>query len=192
LKATRGRLVSEVILVASVVLLVATLLLPTMKEPQMVRVEVPPSTDLQGSRVFGYGIPTVDNGSVINATLSGYKPEDVEYYLSPTVGNTVLTALVIGKVGSGPTSSFFVNAHGTYSLELTIIAYNGSGFALSYSATWSPYSTLNVYVTPGVFLVAASLASTYYYGTRIERQHNEERVQKELEESRKAKESQPR
>lgn len=177
---------------ASVVFLVATLLLPTIKEPQTVQAEVAPSSSVQGSRVFGYGIPTVENGSAINVTLSDFEPQDVEYYLTPTVGNNVLSALALGKVGDTPTSSFVVNAQGTYSLELTIIAYNGSGFALTYSASWSPYSILGVYITPGVFLVAASLASTYYYGTRIERQHNEEKVEKELEESRRAGENRSR
>ena len=188
MKATRWRRVSAFALLLSVAFLVATLLLPLLRLPETVQtVEPSSSNSSQSYQVYGYGIPPVNQGTIINVTLSAYKPYTLEYSLSPTIGNKVLAAISLGKVGSSPATSFAATAAGTYSLELTVIAYNGSGFHILYTGVWSPFNDLGVYIAPAVFLVAASLAAFYYFGTRIGRQLNEEQVERELEEARRRK-----
>jgi hypothetical protein len=130
--------------------------------------------------LFGYGVPSVPQGSEFNVSLSGYYPRSLVYTLSPTVGNQVLTALALGRVGNQSSYSFGAAAQGTYSLELLIIAYNGTGFTISYSGVWSPFDPLKVYTAPSIFLIMAGLAATYYFGTRIPRQLREEEVEREL------------
>lgn len=172
-----------VLVVLSVVVLGATLVLPEVKSPQTVHGTVPTwaATPQQSDQNHGYGIPPVVPGSSVNVTLSGFEPRQLEYSLSPTIGNTVLPAIALGKVGDGPTFSFEETVSQGYSLELTIISYNGSGFTISLSGVWSPYDLLRVYTAPAIFLLTASLLATYYFGTRIPRQLAEEKVEAELE-----------
>jgi hypothetical protein len=176
------RRVSAASLVLSVVFLAATLGLPGVKLPQTVQQTVPatppPAPEYQ---IYGYGIPPVLLGSTINVTLSGFNPHGLEYSLAPTLGSVSITPLAIGKVGSGPVYSFASTAEESYSLELQIIAFNGSGFSIRYGGVWSPYDVLQGYITPAIFLVIASAAATYYFNTRIPRQLIDEKVEAELE-----------
>jgi hypothetical protein len=188
LKATRWRRISASAAVISAVLLVATLTLPGVRTPQSAGETVPytPGAVSRSYLIYGFGIPTVTNGSQVNVTLSGFRPYSLEYTLSPTNGILLLRAIAgPGIVGNSSVYSFTATAQGTYPLELQIIAYNGSGFTISYSGTWSPFDFLPVYASPAVFLIFASLAGTYYFGTRIPRQRNEEKVDAELEEEKK-------
>jgi hypothetical protein len=172
---------------ASALLLAATLVLPGVGEPQVVRQQIPPWQVTEVTyQIHGYGIPTVTPGTVISVTLSGFQPGELEYVLSPVVGNNVLQPLAFGKVGDGPDYNFTGTAQAAYSLEMTIIAYNGSGFNITFSGVWSPFDFLRVYTAPSVFLLTAGLAMTYYFGTRIPRQLAEEKVEAELEEVRKS------
>jgi hypothetical protein len=183
LKPTQSRIVFAAVAVISSFLLASTLVLPNVREPEAAEQTVPPwSIAGQNYDIFGYGIPTVSNGTFISVSLSGFEPEELEYVLSPTAGINVLQPLAIGKVGDGPTFNFTATAQGVYPLELTIIAYNGSGFKISYSGVWSPFDFLRVYSAPAVFLLLAGAAGTYYFGTRIPRQLAEEKVEKELQE----------
>jgi hypothetical protein len=182
LKATLARKVSAMILVISVVLLVSTLALPDVKEPEAAQATVPPTPNPPGGyEIYGYGIPPVENGTVISVSLSGFVPGMLQYTLSPTVGNLVLTAIAYGQVGDGPTYNFSATAEGAYSLELMVVAYNGSGFSIRYMGVWSPFDFLLVYTSPAVFILLAGLAGTYYFGTRIPKQLAEEKVQRELD-----------
>ena len=176
------------ILVASAALLVLTLTLPTVKEPQLVSRQVPPTVNPPGGyEIHGYGIPPVATASTINVTLSGFEPGHLQYSMAPTEGNLILTPIAFGEAGDAPVFSFSAIAGGNYPLELTIIAYNGSGYSITYSGVWSPFDFLLVYTSPAVFLVASGLAATYYFGTRVPRQLNEEEVQAELERERRSK-----
>ena len=182
MKPTQSRMVFAAIAVISSVLLASTLVLPNVREPEAAQQTVPPwAIAGQNYDIFGYGIPTVSNGTFISVSLSGFEPQELEYVLSPTAGINVLQPLAIGKVGDGPTLNFTAIAQGDYPLELTIIAYNGSGFKISYSGVWSPFDFLRVYSAPAVFLLLAGIAGTYYFGTRIPRQIAEEKVERELE-----------
>lgn len=165
------------------VLLAATIVLPNVREPQTVRQTVPPwSNTGQGYEIYGYGIPSVTPGTDIRVNLTGFEPYALEYVLAPTVGTEILQPIAFGKVGGGPNYTFSGTAEGTYPLEMTINAYNGSGFTISYGGVWSPFDLLRVYFSPAVFLLTASLAATYYFGTRIPRQLAEEKVERELAE----------
>ena len=182
MRATTARKVSAVVAVLSVVLLGATLLLPGVKLPETERQIVPSwvVTPQQNYQIFGYGIPPVATGTSINVTFHGFQPAQLEYSLSPTNGNEVLTPLAFGEVGGGPEYSFAVTAAQSYSLELTIIAHNGTGYSITIAGVWSPFDWLPVYLSPAVFLLAASLTATYYFGTRIPKQLAEEKVEAEL------------
>jgi hypothetical protein len=192
LKATQGRWISISVAVISTILLVATLTLPGVRTPQTAGQTIP---SLPGAvpnpQIYGYGIPTVTSGSLVNVTLTGFVPYSLEYTLSPTKGDLLETAIAVGSVGNSSTYSFTATAQGTYPLELFILDYNGSGFTISYSGTWSPFDFLPVYTSPAIFLIFASLAATYYFGTRIPRQRNEEKVEAELREERRRKERAP-
>lgn len=180
MKPTQARKASLVILVASVALLVATLTLPQIKTPQSSESVVPPIPGYTGYQIYGYGIPPVSEGSQVTVRLSGYTPGDVYLSLSPTEGNSVLPALPCGRPVTADYSCSVV-VGGAYSLELSIIAYNGTGYTVTYSGTWALFDFLGVYFAPAVFLIIASLISAYYFGTRIPRQLNEESVEAELE-----------
>ena len=181
MKATQSRSVSAAVVVLSALLLAATLVLPNVRVPQTVQQSVPPwSTSQQDYQIYGYGIPSVTSGTYISVTLTGFKPYSLQYVLAPTIGNRILQPLAFGEVGSGPNFTFSGTAEGTYSLELTINAYSGSGFGIRYSGVWSPFDFLRVYFAPAVFLLAASLVATYYFGTRIPMQLAEEKVEREL------------
>ena len=172
--------------VLSAVLLASTLVLPDVKGPQTVQQTVPPwDSSSLNNQIFGYGIPPVVQGSVINVTLSGFEPRQINYALFPTVGDVYLQPLAADRVGGGPSYSFAAIAQESYSLELMITAYNGSGYTIRYSGVWASFDFLLVYTTPAVFLFIASIAATYYFGTKIPRQLAEDRVHAELEEERK-------
>ncbi|MDE1858792.1 MAG: hypothetical protein KGI26_06985 [Thaumarchaeota archaeon] len=184
MKATQARKASITLLVASALLLLLTLTLPQYKVPETATQVVPPTANPPGGyMIYGYGIPPVVEGSTISVALSGFGPRLLEYSLAPTQGNLILNPIAFGRVGDGPAENFSAIAGGNYALELSIIAYNGTGFTIAYHGIWSPYDFLVVYISPAVFLVAASLAGTYYFGTRIPRQRNEERVEAELREA---------
>jgi len=191
LKATQGRWISLLVAVVAAALLVATFTLPGVRLLESAGQTVPYAQGpVPSYQIYGYGIPTVSNGSLVNVTLTGFRPYSLQYTLSPTRGNLMLNAIAgPGSVGNSTTYSFAATAHGTYPLELYIVAYNGSGFTIRYSGTWSPFDFLPVYTSPAVFLIFASLAGVYYFGTRIPRQRNEEKVEAELEEERRRKES---
>ncbi len=184
MKATTWRGISRVALILSAALLVSTLLLPYVKLPETVQSTVPPFSPPTGYQVSGFGIPPVVAGTQISVTISGYQARELQYTLSPVEGNRVLPPLAFGQVGNGSDYSFSGTAADSYGLELTIIAYNGSGFTIRYSGTWSPFDPLGVYIAPAVFATAGSLAAFYYFGTRIGRQLAEEKVEEELERSR--------
>ena len=172
----------------STILLVATLALPGVRTPQTAGQTIPASPgSVPNPQIYGYGIPTVSSGSVVIVTLSGFVPYSLQYTLSPTKGDLLETAIAAGGVGNSSVYSFTATARGTSPLELFILDYNGSGFKISYSGTWSPFDFLPVYTSPAIFLILASLAATYYFGTRIPRQRNEEKVEAELEEEKKRK-----
>ena len=184
MKATRMRRASALASLASVVFLFATIALPYVKLPESAEQTVAQVTvDPPAYQVFGYGIPPVSAGSHVTVTLTGYTPFKVQYSLSPTAGNILLPALASGRAGNGSAVTFIVSAANDYALELTLIAYNGSGFTVRYSGVWSPFNDFNVYTAPAFFLLTASLAATYYFGTRIGKQLNEEQVERELRES---------
>lgn len=186
MRASTMRKLSAVFSVCTAILLVGTLVLPYVKSPQTVEHSASPWTGPPGSyQLYGYGIPPVDKGSSISVVISGYTPEELEYSLTPTMGNLLLPALASGGAGNGSTLSLTVKAQDAYSLELMIIAYNGSGFRVSYSGVWSPFNDLPVYTSPAVFLLAASLVGVYYFGTLIPRQLAEEKVEEELKAARK-------
>ncbi len=185
MKPTSARKASLILLAFGVVLLAATLTLPNFRFPQSAEQVVSASPGASGYQIHGFGIPTVTPGTQFTVALSGFESGRLQYSLSPTVGNRVLPALSYGR----PTTSnytFTVIAADAYSLELSIITYNGTGFTVRYSGVWSPFDFLAVYLAPAVFLIAASLVSFYYFGTRIPRQLNEEAVARELEESRRS------
>ena len=191
MKATQGRWISIAVAVMSTVLLVATFILPGIRLPEVAGQTVPyTSGPVPSYQIYGYGIPTVSSGSSVNVTLSGFRPYSLEYTLSPTKGVLLLNAIAgPATVGNASTYSFTATAQATYPLELQIIAYNGSGFTITYGGTWSPFDFLPVYTSPAVFVIFASLAATYYFGTRIPRQRNEEKVEAELEEEKRRKET---
>ncbi|MDE1853716.1 MAG: hypothetical protein KGI38_08220 [Thaumarchaeota archaeon] len=181
MKPSDWRKVSAASLALSVVFLAATIVLPGVKLPQTVQRTVPAiPTPAPQYQIYGYGIPPVLLGSTINVTLSGFAPKGLEYSLAPTLGSGSTTPLAIGKVGSGQVYSFASIAEESYSLELQIIAYNGSGFSIRYSGVWSPYDVLQVYFIPAIFLVTASAAATYYFNTRVPQQLRDEKVEAEL------------
>ncbi len=183
MKATRWRRISSIAVVVSVAFLASTLLLPYAKVPEMVQQSVPAFSPPTGYQVYGFGIPPVAGGTKVDVTISGYQPYDLQYTLSPTEGNKVLPPLAFGRAGNGSDFSFSVTAADSYELELMIIAYNGTGFAVQYGGTWSPFDEFKFYVAPAVFLTAASLAAFYYFGTRISAQLSEEKVERELEQA---------
>ena len=182
MKPTRARKVSVTILALSLVLLAVTLVFPHIKTPQSFSQTVPQSQGFIGYQLHGYGVPAVSAGSTFTVALTGFVPGHLEYSLSPTAGNTVLAALSYGKPYTS-NYSFEAVVPGGNSLELSIIAYNGTGYALTYSGVWSPFDFLATYTFPAVFLVMASFVAAYYFGTRIPRQLNEEAVVRELEET---------
>ncbi len=184
MKATRWRRISRIAAVVSVLFLASTLLLPYVKVPETVQRSVPGFTPPTGYQVYGFGIPPVAGGTEVDVTISGYKAFDLQYTLSPVEGNIMLPSLAFGRVGNGSDYSFSATAADSYELELTIIAYNGSGFSVHYSGTWSPFDEFKFYVAPAVFLAAASLVAFYYFGTRVGAQLSEEKVERELEQAR--------
>ncbi len=163
--------------------MVATITLPQIRLPQSELHVVPAAPSASGYQIYGYGVPTVSDGSLFSVKLSGYTPGLLQYSLTSVAGNSVVAVLSSGRPSTS-NSSFTVVARGGYSLEFSVIAYNGTGYTLEYSGVWSPFDFLAVYFAPAVFLIIASLAAAYYFGTRIPRQLNEEAVEKELEERR--------
>ncbi len=184
MKATTWRKISRLALILSAALLISTLLLPYIKLPETLQRTVPPFTPPTGYQVTGFGIPPVVAGTQVSVTISGYQAHDLQYTLSPVEGNRVLPPLAFGEVGNGSDYTFSGTAADSYGLELMIIAYNGSGFSVRYSGTWSPFDPLTVYIAPAVFATAGSAVAFYYFGTRIGRQLAEEKVEEELERSR--------
>lgn len=141
--------------------------------------------------IYGYRVPPVSSGSTFQMTITGYKPlnQSLEYglqfSLTPVIGEKTLPA-ILGPVSINNESahSYTAEAQESYSLELEVIAYNGTGFTIAYNGTWSPFDFLPVYTAPAVFLILASLAAAYYFRTQIPKQRNEEEVEAELREER--------
>jgi hypothetical protein len=182
LRATRGRELSDVIFVASLVFLALTLVLPTVKLPESENYLV------SGSHVNGttyqiefYDVPPVDAGTQVNVAFSGFAPQSVQFALSPLQGDTLLRALAYGTVGAGENYSFSVVPNITASLRLLAVSFNGTGYNVQISSIWSPFYDLRVYTAPAVFLILASGLAAYYFRQRVPRQKEEERVMAELQ-----------
>jgi hypothetical protein len=186
MKPTGQRKVSVALTVIAVGLIVATIFLPDVKVPQEVDRAVAAAPGASGSEIYGFGVPAVKGGTVFNVTLSGFAPRSLEYSLSQIQGDRVLPPLAFGKVGNGPSYSFQTLVNGSDTLELYLIAYNGTAFEVKYNGVWSPFDFLLVYFAPAVFLLMVGLAGVYYFGTRIPKQRNEEAVERELEEARRS------
>jgi hypothetical protein len=182
MKATGWGLVSKVLLAASVVFLILAFVLPAVKLPEVQTYVHQPNPQSTGSDIEGVGIPTVNSGTKVTVSFTGFKPGSLEVDLLPVVGNQFLAALFAGRAGNGSVYGFTVTANGTYSLELLVIAFNGTGYSMQYGATWSPFDPMRVYIAPTVFVIAMSAAGVYYFRIAAQRQSEEERVVKEVEE----------
>jgi hypothetical protein len=186
MKATRWGLVSKLLLAAGCVFLFLTLVLPLVKLPEVQTYSHPPNTKSNGPDIEGVGIPTVNGGTKVTVSVSGFKPGSLEIDLIPVVGSQFLAALFAGNAGSGPVFGFTVTANGTYSLELLVIAFNGTGYTMQYGATWSPFDPLRVYTAPVVLLIAFSAAGVYYFRIAAKREFEEDRVMREVRDREKA------
>ncbi|MDV3276943.1 MAG: hypothetical protein LYZ69_00575 [Nitrososphaerales archaeon] len=181
MRATRGREITDVILVASLVFLALTLVLPTVKLPESENHLV------TGSHVNGtsyqiefYDVPPVDAGTQVNIAFTGFAAHGVQFALSPLQGDTLLKALAYGTVGAGENYSFSVVPNMTADLRLLVVSFNGTGYTVQISSIWSPFYDLRVYTAPAVFLILASGVAAYYFRQLVPQQRDEEKVREEL------------
>lgn len=179
MKATQWRVVSNIVLIASLVFLASTLILPYVKFPESVNYSVAASHPAGETPRF-YDVPPVDSGTPVYVTFTGFQPEGLQFALSPVQGNTLLRSLALGTVGGGNNYNFSVVPRVTAELRLLVISFNGSGYTVQISSSWSPYYDLRVYTSPAVFLVVASGLASYYYRQMIPKQRAEEKVEEEL------------
>lgn len=181
MRARNARKVSGAIFGVAVALLFATLVLPTLKYPETASGSLPAVPGKTPSyQLVWYNIPPVQPGTLVNVTLSGFNPGSLEVSLSPLVGDSILPALYYVTVGNQSTYSFSTLVTHSYSLQIIVVSYNGTGYTVRYSGVWSPFSDLGVYTAPAVFVIIASGLAAYYYGTRIKREEAEEAVNREL------------
>jgi hypothetical protein len=181
MKATQWREIFDIVLVASLVLLALTLVLPSVKFPESENYVIPGlQVPSRSSQVEFYDIPPVDAGAEVNVVFTGFQPACVQFALSPVVGDQELKALAYGTVGSGKSYSFSVVTNMTSELRLLALSFNGSGYTLQISSVWSPFYPIRVYTAPAVFLIIASGLGAYYYRQQVPRQRAEEKVEAEL------------
>lgn len=181
---TRER-VSTWAFLAALVIMSVLLLLPQLRFVQKQSFEGPEvpygNSDYT---ISGYYLPTIDFGTPISVTLSGYKPGTVILSLFPTGDFRIAPdgppIISINRPLTAEASAS-VQAPTTHPYGIFVVSYNGTDYLLTVSSVWSPFYGLVIYDAPAVFVLIATGIAAYYFRQTAAVRRAEEKVWRELQ-----------
>jgi len=164
MRARTKKLVAMAALTLSVVFMILTLVLPSVKLPQTEEQIVLGSLNANGTYALRwFDIPPVDAGTKVSVVFGGYRPNSIQFALFPLEGDRTLPPLYYGNVQGTATFSFVAVPNETRPLRLMVLSLNGTGYTLQISSVWSPFYYVRVYMAAALFAIMASAAATYYF-----------------------------
>lgn len=155
------------VLVASVLVVLATVILPMIPAPQVDRLQGPIIPYGNSTYVISsFYIPTVQEGTPMTVRISGYEPGTIILSFFPTAENVVSATgppLISFQRPVGDNVSETIDSPATQPYGIDVVSYNGTGYLLEVASSWSPYYVLRIYTYPAAFVVIVALISLYYF-----------------------------
>jgi hypothetical protein len=178
-----------VILLAGVVLLVASFVLPNISAAQTMVSHGPivPYGD-SSYQISGYFFPPIAQGEKISLNITGYESESITFSFFPSAGGSVApigTPLLFQPTLAGTSTSVVLTSTATQPYGLFVTSLNRTPFTLTVSSVWSPYYSLRGYVSAGIFMIILGGLGVVYFRDAKRREEEIDKVLAEVR-SRKA------
>lgn len=169
-------------LAVAALVVAVTIVLPLVSFPQTERQQGPEVPYGNSSySISGYYIPTVPQGTSITVEISGYAPGTVILSLFPTSQNTIAPSgppVASFQRPTGPNASATFLSPSTQPYGIYVVSYNGTSYAITISAIWSPFYVVRLYTYPAAFALIVFAIIAYYFHETAGRRRSEREAMK--------------